>query len=119
MASGSIDLAGVIGTWVAVLFAIIALVGIVGPIFVYRNLQSQRTIALNSTDDFNHTYIGRGIRTWKKNTRTLRRIKAPFLNEPPELANIHCNKRSQRLQSRISATGWINFSNLLHSYGID
>lgn len=42
----STDLVGVIGTWVAVALALIALLGIIGPVLVWRAVRAEKTRAL-------------------------------------------------------------------------
>ena len=49
--AGSTDLAGVIGTWVAVSLALVALFGIVAPILWVIRSRDERRIALSEIDD--------------------------------------------------------------------
>ena len=53
----STELAGVIGTWVAVSLALIALFGIIGPILLVKRAHSERNTALNSVDDKDHEFV--------------------------------------------------------------
>ncbi|KAH8769338.1 hypothetical protein BGZ57DRAFT_898314 [Hyaloscypha finlandica] len=72
-----LTLAGVVGTWVAVLLALIALIGVVGPWLLLRAVQSDRNRALNSAFDINEEYISRGI-GWGRN-RVFHTVTVPNL----------------------------------------
>ena len=61
MAEGT-DLAGVIGTWVAVSLTLIALFGIVTPILLMRRARSERYIALSKIDDESDEIVHPGIK---------------------------------------------------------
>lgn len=45
-----ISLAGTIGTWVAVFIGILALVGVVGPVLVWRASRTESQVALKAVD---------------------------------------------------------------------
>jgi hypothetical protein len=127
----TLGLVGAIGTWVAVLFAIIALAGIIPAYILYRESQTEHYEALSLVDDRPHEYISKGI-ALLPGRRFFRSIKVPNLVEPPELpvaapdapnANgvIHRIKRECDILDREgspSLTSWINFANLLRAYGI-
>jgi len=57
----NLDLAGVIGTWVAVGFAVVALVGIVGPILVWRKTTSERYKAITAVRDVDNVFNIEGL----------------------------------------------------------
>ncbi|PGH15640.1 hypothetical protein AJ79_02233 [Helicocarpus griseus UAMH5409] len=122
MAAPATDLAGVIGTWIAVFFAILALVGVVGPLLVYLNLRTQRGQALNDIDDPTGVYVSRGIRTCYTRTRAFRRVKVPLLSTTPTLyvPNIFIPTGSARKgPATPSTTGWIMLSDVLWNYRLN
>jgi uncharacterized Tic20 family protein len=45
-----IGLAGTISTWVAALLAIVALLGVVGPLLIWRANRTERQMALKAVD---------------------------------------------------------------------
>ncbi|KAL5041718.1 hypothetical protein BDW71DRAFT_211878 [Aspergillus fruticulosus] len=121
----TLDLLGVIGTWVAVLFAIIALAGIIPAYILYRESQTDHYEALSLVDDKNHEYISKGY-ALLPGKRFFRSIKVPDLTEPPVLA-----KKANATELAIerdcalldrdgspSSTAWVNFANLLRAYGV-
>jgi hypothetical protein len=127
----TLDLLGVMGTWVAVLFAIIALAGIIPAYILYRESQTEHYEALSVVDDRLHQYISKGI-ALLPGRRFFRSIKVPNLVVPPELQGaapyapnadgvINIIKRECDILDRDgspSLTSWINFANLLRAYGI-
>ncbi|KAI9791317.1 MAG: hypothetical protein M1816_004098 [Peltula sp. TS41687] len=113
----SLDLAGVIGTWVAAVFAVFALVGIVGPLLLYRATRTDRQLAINAIDDPNHEYTSAGYLLWWSK-RFFRRIKAPILTDPPLLKQIDVRRNEAILRGKRSSTGWIMFASALRAYNI-
>lgn len=121
----TLNLLGVIGTWVAVLLAIIALAGIIPAYILYRESQTDRYEALSLIDDRPHEYISKGI-ALLPGRRFFRSIKVPNLVEPPKLT---ATEEAPKLiikrecdfldhEGSPSLTSWINFATLLRAYGI-
>lgn len=84
-----LDLAGVIGTWVAAFLALVALVGIVGPILVWRASRTETQQALAKVDAGmaeSAGFVGKGIHVWP-GIRLFRRVRAPMLQHEPVLEN--------------------------------
>jgi len=52
---------GLVGTWVAVVVAVIAVIGVVTPILVYRASRTERHKVIAAIEDDNYDYIGRGV----------------------------------------------------------
>ncbi|KAI9372352.1 hypothetical protein BJX61DRAFT_451732 [Aspergillus egyptiacus] len=122
----TLDLLGVIGTWVAVFLAIIALAGIIPAYILYRESQTDQYEAISQIDDRTHEYISEGY-TLLPGKRFLWSIKVPNLTEPPVLAPEAADgselrvKRDCDLLDRDgspSLTSWVNFANLLRAYSI-
>ena len=81
------DFAGVIGTWVAVSLALIALFGVLTPILLIRRARSERQIALSSIDDESNEIVRQGIKI-PYLPGIARKINAPNLQVPPRLTII-------------------------------
>jgi hypothetical protein len=117
-----VDLVSAIGTWLAVGLALVALIGVVGPILVWRATKTEQNRALNEIDDEGAEtfgYIGRGLWTGHK-VRIFRAIRAPILTQEPELSADHLTLRlaSQDQQPSDLSTDWIQFGSLVEGYGI-
>ncbi|KAG9256863.1 uncharacterized protein F5Z01DRAFT_491329 [Emericellopsis atlantica] len=111
MASG-LDLAGVVGTWVAVALALIALVGIVAPVLLIRESRSDRFQALNAVDDQNTGYITGGLKLRGSSTY-FQKVKVPLLSSPPG-PNVIFDRAS--IANLAQATGWVNFAAAIERY---
>ncbi|KAJ4391507.1 hypothetical protein N0V93_005125 [Gnomoniopsis smithogilvyi] len=122
------DLWSAIGTWVAVLLALIALLGIVAPYVALKSALSDYNRAMNSVRDVPGTYIGSGIPI-RRGYRAFRRIRVPNL-APGYIANVHetppllsyniaaANTRLIFRKTNYSNwnTGWAKLSQLLEAY---
>lgn len=123
MAVDLLTLLGVIGTWIAVLLAILALLGIVGPLLVLRAFYSERNQALNSVRDLNGDFITRGI-GFGHSFRVFHRVKVPKLVPTVDWNNLDAfripsTERSWSLspiESTSCRTGWARFCRLLSAY---
>ena len=124
--SDPVNIAGVIGTWVAVFFAILALVGIVGPLLLIYQTRSERFQALAAIDS--PEYITKGF-TPRKGYSFFRKGKVPTLEDPPNpgiqpqtefFAILHSDtKNGMVAQTTSSSTGWVNFASTLELYKRD
>ncbi|MCJ1390457.1 hypothetical protein MMC18_003316 [Xylographa bjoerkii] len=116
-----LNLAGVIGTWAAVGLALVALIGIVGPLILLREKRSERHEALNSIDSQRTGYIRNGLRLSGEG-RFFFKVRAPLLTEPPNskdhFSKTHLFESSDnvRLPTEISKTGWVNLSAIIETY---
>ncbi|RDW83788.1 uncharacterized protein DSM5745_04114 [Aspergillus mulundensis] len=121
----TLDLLGVIGTWVAAFLAIIALAGIIPAYILYRTSQTEHYEAPSQIDDKNHEYISKGY-TLLPGRRFFRSIRVPDLTQPPRLARnanepevtIHRDCALLDRDGSPSATSWVNFISLLRAYGV-
>ena len=112
-----VSLLGTIGTWVATFLAVLALVGVIGPILIYRATRTVRYRALRTVDDYDYDYISRGLKVWS-DKRILRRVRAPLLTEPPKLGSIPTTVNPQYRILKRSRTPWILFDKVLSIYCI-
>ncbi|MCJ1399042.1 hypothetical protein MMC11_002244 [Xylographa trunciseda] len=116
-----LNLAGVIGTWAAVGLALIALIGIVGPLLLLREQSSERHEALNSIDSQHTDYIRNGWKLLGKG-RFFLKVGAPLLTESPNSKDHFCQTHlftaanNVRLHADISKTGWVNLAATLEAY---
>ena len=114
----ALDIAGVIGTWVAAFVAILALVGIIGPILIWRASRTERHLAIAAVDDDNHTFISRGVHAgpgiW-----LLQRMRAPLLDIAPASFEQSISLSLDAVKEPISSTNWVQFGILLQAYGVE
>lgn len=115
MADGT-NLAGVIGTWIAVSLALIALFGVVTPILLMRRARSERHIALSSIDDESKEYVHPGIKI-PFLPAIARTIHVPNLQAPPKLASQVIDRNDTALDEKRSVTGWLMFARTLKAHG--
>ena len=116
MADGT-NLAGVIGTWVAVSLALIALFGIVTPILLIRRARSERHIALKAIDDESNEIVHPGIKI-PFLPAIGRTISVPKLDTPPRLDGQVRGRDDRPLNKKNSTTGWVMFTRTLKAYNI-
>jgi len=114
-----LDVAGVIGTWVAVGIALIALVGIVGPLLVWRASRTERHRALAAIGLKNNGYVSRGIAVWP-GVRFQQRVRAPQPRQPhqfneSEWLSFHPSRVKELPES---SSTWVQFGACLQSYGV-
>lgn len=115
---GGLEIAGVVGTWVAAGVAIIALVGIAGPILIWRASRTERHRALAAIGDDNNGYMSKGIRLGP-NTYLGQRIRAPILKTIPRLTDKNLKWSSASLKETRSPSTWVQFGALLNAYGVE
>ena len=116
--AGGLDLAGVIGTWVAVGLALIALFGVVTPILLIRRARSERQIALSSIDDESNEFVHPGIKI-PCLPGIARRINAPNLQASPRLLSQVLGRDDRPLNKKHSVTGWIMLARTLKAYNVN
>lgn len=82
------DLASSIGTWAAVLLALIALFGVIGPYYIWRTLRSARYVAISGIDDPSRRFVSKGVPIWRSGGQAVRvrkTIRIPDLTGLPAL----------------------------------
>ena len=113
----ALDIASVIGTWVAAFVAILALVGIIGPVLIWRAPRTERHLAIPAIDDDNNTFRSRGIHAgpgiW-----LFQRMRAPILNIAPSSFEEIISLSLDVVKEPISTTNWVQFGMLLQAYGV-
>jgi hypothetical protein len=117
----SLNLAGVIGTWVAVALALVALIGIVGPFLLLRETRSDRYKAVNAIDAKDTRYLSRGLKLPGSRGRLFMRVKAPLLSDAPgpnsfQVEEGNSRKDKKRLTNFSSTTGWIYLGLAIQTY---
>jgi len=124
--SDKVALWGTIGTWVAVLLASIALIGIVSPWLVLRAAMSERNRALNMVQDVNRDYISKGIGVTRK-LRFFKRPKVPALapsyhvemeGAPLLLPDVHKRWIFHAMKGTSCRTGWAKMCRLVEAYHV-
>ena len=115
--AGSLDLAGVLGTWIAVFFAIVALVGIVGPLILWREATSERYQAITAIKDVDNVFVSKGFPI-SPNVRLFRTVRVPKLEE----SKIAKKPREVWTLNRIGNTrfhcGWAKLCQLIKAYNV-
>lgn len=124
-----IELTSNIGTWVAAGLAIIALVGIVGPLLAIQASMSDKNRAMNAIQDQRQKYVSRGFRL-SRGLRIFRSIRVPNLspgyiaNEPdtaPLIPPLRAALARWALKPRDYLpwnTGWAKLSELIEAYEV-
>lgn len=113
--SDPVELAGVIGTWVAVFIALVALLGLLPAYFLYKRSRSANAAAIAAIDDPRHNFVS-GIRIF--GVVLAQKFKIPDLRTPPKLAALE-NATLDRmpgerlLGSTKSSTAWVEFAQLI------
>lgn len=75
-----LDVAGVIGTWFAAVVAIIALVGIVAPVLIWRASRTERHKAIAAIGTDSNGFVSKGLPLWS-GIRMFQRVRAPKLKD--------------------------------------
>lgn len=118
---GNADLAGVIGTWVAVFLALGALASIITLVFIMRNTGSEHHTAIDTVDAQNNIYVLKHFKLPGRSYLFLT-VKVPLLDEPPDAQKhfLRNDKLSHVLWKRKrSTTGWVNLINVVEKYATD
>ncbi|KAH7303960.1 hypothetical protein B0I35DRAFT_484832 [Stachybotrys elegans] len=127
----TIDLVSAVGTWLAAGLAVIALVGVVGPILVWRATKSEHNRATNALEEAGaetYGYVSHGVWTGRQ-VRLFRRINAPLLEGEPDLGGrlkfdfgfVSTEKQKHkdvRPQPSPQSADWVQFGSLIETYGI-
>ena len=112
------DIAGVIGTWIAAFFAVVALLGVIGPVLVWRASRTERHKALAAVGDDSHGFISRGIHAGP-NIWLLQRVRAPILNLAPRYIDGGFVIDADAVHEASSPSTWVNFGILMRAYGVN
>ena len=117
---GSLDVMGVVGTWVAVGLALFALLGVVGPLLVWHASKSARNRALAKLDEKPSTSFGfvtPGLRLGP-GTRLFRRVRAPILTESksPKLLSKWKSEYTNAALPSLESAGWVQLGAVLRNY---
>ncbi|CEI69193.1 hypothetical protein FVEN_g4052 [Fusarium venenatum] len=127
--SDPVELTSNIGTWVAAAVAIIALVGVVGPLLTLQASMSDKNRAMNAVQDQQQKYVSRGYPV-TKGLRLFRKIRVPNLapgyitNEPdtaPLIPPLSAALGRWGFESRDYLpwnNGWAKMSELIESYKV-
>jgi hypothetical protein len=124
MAMAGLDIAGVVGTWVAAGLAVIALFGIVGPILILRASRTERHKAIVGIGSRNHGYVSKGIPVWP-GVRLAQRVRAPRIDMARKFKDkewIEFDSRRMKLDdSKVSESpaSWVSFGAFLEGYAVE
>jgi hypothetical protein len=113
----NLDFAGAMGTWVAVGFAVVALVRIVGPFLVWRETTSGRYKAITAVRDVDNVFISKGflISPNIRPCRTVRVLKMDDSNiakTPEEAWRLNC------IENTRFHCGWVKLCQLIKAYNV-
>ena len=112
----NLDVASLVGTWVAAIVALIALIGIIGPVLVWRASQTQRHQALARVGRNNNGFLSRGIHAGP-GIYLLVQVNAPHFKKAPFLDH-DFSIDTTKLKYADSPSSWVNFASLLYAYNI-
>ncbi|KAF3022478.1 hypothetical protein E8E14_010448 [Neopestalotiopsis sp. 37M] len=111
--SNGMDLAGVIGTWVAAFLAIVALVGVLPVVLLYRQSKTKKAQALALLDDPSGIYVTNTLRLGSLHYRKIGKV--PNLVSPPNTETLEYDPQWKRQLQNESTSGWINFSYVINA----
>jgi hypothetical protein len=117
----STEIGSLVGTWVAAGVAIIALLGIVGPMLVWRASRTERNKAIDLLSDGGADtggFVTKGIRV-APNIRLFRRFEAPDLRFSPSLRAPALLLDDQVPAVSTTSASWVQFGRLLQAYHIN
>lgn len=123
MTMAALDIAGVVGTWVAAGLALIALIGIIGPILILRASRTERHRAIVRIGSRNHGYISKGIPVWP-GVRLAQRVRAPRIDMVRKFKNKEWVEfDSKRIvldnsKGSESPASWVSFGAFLEGYAV-
>lgn len=115
--SDPVDLAGAIGTWVAVFLALVALLGLLPAYLLHKRSRSENAAAIAAIDDPRHIFVSR-IRVF--GVILAQRVNVPDLRTSPPLSALENATIDKIPEERLtgstkSATAWIEFAQLITS----
>lgn len=119
----SLDAAGVVGTWVAAGLALIALIGIAGPILIWRASRPERHKAIVAIGQRNYNYVLKGILIWP-GIRLAQRVPAPRINHGRKFKDEEWksfntkNMEEHEAKALDSPVSWVYFGAFLDGYQI-
>lgn len=119
--ANSWSIAGTIGTWVAVILAILALTAIIGPILVWRASKTKKQQALDALehgDAESGGFVTKGIPFWP-GIRLLRRVQVPKLSSEPSLAGKTVIWDAFVPQVSSASSSWVHLARVLKSYRLN
>lgn len=113
--SNPVELAGVIGTWVAVFLALVALLGLLPAYFLYKRSRSVNAAAIAAIDDPRHTFVS-GVRIF--GVLLAQKFKIPDLRTPPKMAALENATLDKMPSERLlgptkSGTAWVEFAQIV------
>jgi hypothetical protein len=100
-----------IGTWLA----LVALIGIVGPLLLWRQARSERSQALNAIDSQNTGNVTKGL-PFGRGIRVFRTINVAQLKFPPTPDIPFQVSVGAVTPSLSSSSGWVNLASLIDTY---
>jgi len=124
-----LSLASTIGTWLAALIAIIALLGVVAPYLALKASMSDKTRAMNAVQDIPQKYVTRGVRLYE-GLRVFRKIRVPNLapshttngddTDPliPSAAAVGVWTLRATENFHLWNSGWAKMAELIESYSV-
>ncbi|KAI0505257.1 hypothetical protein F5B22DRAFT_530824 [Xylaria bambusicola] len=119
-----LQIAGTVGTWVAVLLTFITLTAIIGPWLLLRQAYNERNRALNAVQDSNQDFVTKGV-GFSKSIRFFRKTKVPSLapnfdswshDIPLKIPATNECWTAKYPDPTTCRTGWAVFCRLLEAY---
>lgn len=113
------DLIGAIGTWVAVGVTLFTLLGIVGPLLIWRASRTEKHRAIAAIGKKNNGYVSHGIPVWP-GIRFYQRIRAPKLHKARKFTETEWRTFDlTRIKSKPdSPSTWVQLGAIFQSYNI-
>jgi hypothetical protein len=116
--SDGVEIGSLVGTWVAAGVAVIALIGVLGPLLVWRTIRTERHKAIDKlTQRGGKTggYVTTGVRI-APNIRLFRQFEAPYIQSPPALSTPKSEWKDEGPVLPSTSASWVQFGRLLENY---
>jgi hypothetical protein len=120
------DLASTIGSWAAVLLALMALFGVIGPYHIWRTLHSARYVAISGIDDPSRRFVSKGVPIWRSSGQAVRvrkKIRVSDLTGSPAFKSVDGSgnggvlaRMDDAMREPVGRTGWAMFVMALDAY---
>ena len=113
----ALEVASLIGTWVAAIVAVVALIGIAGPVLIWRASRTQRHQALAAIGSDNDGFLSRGIHAGP-GIYLRQQVRAPQLRQTPVFKDETPALHGDAFRRSSSPSSWINFASIISAYGV-
>jgi hypothetical protein len=119
--SDAVEVGSLAGTWVAAGVAIIALIGVLGPLLVWRAMRTERHQAIDRLSQGGADtagYVSTGVRV-TSTIRLFRHFNAPNLRSAPSLCASTLNWDDNTTLVDSNSASWVQLGKMLECYNVE